>query len=145
MVQKCFCTPDGSIDPTFQMKYIPSRFVFNLMEILIIKQIPLFFEAPCSILTKVVLRGIGLVCLGLIETQVIKDQASLMENSINFFFFFLKPSLRYIGVCYIRYLLTISFCKTASVFVTKELTKEMAAIGPKTNLGPSLDDTWSYF
>ena len=42
MVQKCFCTPDGAIYPTFQIKYIPRKFVFNLMEILIIKQIPLF-------------------------------------------------------------------------------------------------------
>ena len=43
MVQKCFCTPDGSMDPTFKIKYISSRFVFNLTEILIIKQILLFF------------------------------------------------------------------------------------------------------
>ena len=46
-VRKCFCTPDGAMDPTFQIKYIPSKFVFNLMEIMIIKQIPLFFETPC--------------------------------------------------------------------------------------------------
>ena len=48
MVQKCFCTPDGAMDPIFLMKYIPSRFVFNLVEIMITKQIPLFFEAPCN-------------------------------------------------------------------------------------------------
>ena len=46
IVQKCFRTPDRAIDPTFQMKYIPSRFVFNLMEILIMKQIPLFLRHP---------------------------------------------------------------------------------------------------
>ena len=53
MVQKCFCTSDRALDPTFQMKYSPSRFVCNLMEILIIKQIPLFFETPCKNLSKV--------------------------------------------------------------------------------------------
>ena len=46
MVEKCFCTPDRSMDPTFKIKYISSRFVFNLTEILIIKQIPLFFRHP---------------------------------------------------------------------------------------------------
>ena len=40
------CTPDGTMDPSFQMKYIPSKFV--LVEKLVLKQIPLFFEAPCS-------------------------------------------------------------------------------------------------
>ena len=43
IVQKYFCTPDGAMDPTLKIRYIPSRFMFNLMEILIIKQIPLFF------------------------------------------------------------------------------------------------------
>ena len=47
IVQKYFCTQDGAMDPTLKTKYIPRRFMFNLMEILIIKQIPLFFEAPC--------------------------------------------------------------------------------------------------
>ena len=46
IIQKFYCTPDGVLDPTFQILYIPSRLVFNLMEILIIKQIP-FFKAPC--------------------------------------------------------------------------------------------------
>ena len=32
------------MDPTFQIKYKPIRFVFNLMEIMITKQIPLFFR-----------------------------------------------------------------------------------------------------
>ena len=32
MVQKCFCTLDGAMDPTFQIEYIPSRFMFNLMD-----------------------------------------------------------------------------------------------------------------
>ena len=48
MVQKCFCIPGGTMDPTFRNKYIPSSFVFNLMVILIIKQIP-FFLAPCIV------------------------------------------------------------------------------------------------
>ena len=37
------------MDPSIQVKFIPNIFVFNLMEILIIKQIPLFFEAPCTL------------------------------------------------------------------------------------------------
>ena len=49
IVEKFFCTPDRGMDPTLQIKYIPSRFVFNLMEKLIIKQIPLFFETPCML------------------------------------------------------------------------------------------------
>ena len=49
MVQKCLCTPDGAMDTTFQIKYIPSKSVFNLMEIMIIKQIPFFCETPCMI------------------------------------------------------------------------------------------------
>ena len=24
IVQKCFCTPDGPMDPTLQMKYVPA-------------------------------------------------------------------------------------------------------------------------
>ena len=24
IVQKCFCTPDGPMDPTFKMKYLPA-------------------------------------------------------------------------------------------------------------------------
>ena len=43
-VQKWFCTPSGAMDPNFRIRYIPSRFVLNLMEILIIKQIPLFLR-----------------------------------------------------------------------------------------------------
>ena len=34
------------MDLTFQMKYIPRKFVFNLMEILSIKLITLFFRHP---------------------------------------------------------------------------------------------------
>ena len=45
LAQECFCTPDGAMGPTFQIKYVPSRFVFDLMEILDIKQITFFFEA----------------------------------------------------------------------------------------------------
>ena len=33
IVQKFFCTPDGAMYPTFRIEYIPSRFLFNLMEI----------------------------------------------------------------------------------------------------------------
>ena len=43
-LQKCFCIPDGAMDPTFQVKYISSRFVFNLTEMRIIKQIPCFLR-----------------------------------------------------------------------------------------------------
>ena len=46
MVQKYLCTPNRSMDPTFDIKYISSRFVFNLTGILIIKQIPLFLRHP---------------------------------------------------------------------------------------------------
>ena len=42
-----FCTPFGAMDLILQMKYIPSKFVLNLMEILIIKKSHFFFEAPC--------------------------------------------------------------------------------------------------
>ena len=37
------------MDPNFKIKYIFSGFVFHLMEILVKKQIPLFFEAPCML------------------------------------------------------------------------------------------------
>ena len=46
-VENVLCTPDGAMDLIFQIKYISNSFVYNLMEILITKQIPLFFEAPC--------------------------------------------------------------------------------------------------
>ena len=47
IVQNVFCTPEGAMDLIFQIEFIPNSFVSNLMEILIIKQIPPFFEAPC--------------------------------------------------------------------------------------------------
>ena len=47
IIQSCFCIPYETMDPNFKIKYILSGFVFNLMEILVTKQIPLFFEAPC--------------------------------------------------------------------------------------------------
>ena len=56
MVEKCCCTQDGSMDSPFKIKYISSRFAFNLMEILIIKQIPLFFETPCILIIFTSLR-----------------------------------------------------------------------------------------
>ena len=37
MVQQCNCTPDEAMKPSFKIKYMPSSFVFNFMEILIIK------------------------------------------------------------------------------------------------------------
>ena len=43
ILQNVFCTPDVAMYLIFEMKYIPNSFVSNLMEILIIKQIPLFF------------------------------------------------------------------------------------------------------
>ena len=49
IVQRCFCTPDGALDPTFQIKCTISLFLFNLMEKIIIKLITLFFEAPCTL------------------------------------------------------------------------------------------------
>ena len=58
MVQKCFCTPDGSMDPTLKIKYIYSRFAFSLTEILIMKQIQLFFETPCRQTLTLTLRCI---------------------------------------------------------------------------------------
>ena len=46
IAQNFFCTPDSPIDLTFRMEHIPSNFGLNLMEILIIKQIPLFLRHP---------------------------------------------------------------------------------------------------
>ena len=43
ILQNFFCTPEGAMDLTFQIKYIPRRFVFHLMERLSITQITLFF------------------------------------------------------------------------------------------------------
>ena len=48
ILQECFCTPTRAMDPTFQMNLIQNRFVFNFMEIRIIKQIPLFFRHPVA-------------------------------------------------------------------------------------------------
>ena len=42
IIQIFFCISDGAMETIFQIKYIPRKFVFNLMEMLIIKQIPLF-------------------------------------------------------------------------------------------------------
>ena len=33
IVQKSFCTPDGTIDPTIQMKYVPAFYMFVAREI----------------------------------------------------------------------------------------------------------------
>ena len=49
IIQSSFCTQDRAMDPTFRIKYIRRRFMFNLMEILILRQIPLYFEAPCDV------------------------------------------------------------------------------------------------
>ena len=43
IIQSCFCPPYEAMDPNFEIKYILSGFMFNLMEILVTKQIPLFF------------------------------------------------------------------------------------------------------
>ena len=44
MVQKCFCTPDGTMYPTSQIKYVSSRFVCDL--IISKKQITLILRHP---------------------------------------------------------------------------------------------------
>ena len=46
ILQNVSCAPDLAMDLIFEMKYIPNSFVSNLMEILIIKQIPPFFRHP---------------------------------------------------------------------------------------------------
>ena len=78
MVQKWFCTPDGAMDPTFQIRYVPSRFVFDLMEILSIKQITLFFEAPCKkILIKTNYEIWELFHFGSIEHFLLDDHTKI--------------------------------------------------------------------
>ena len=49
ILQNVFCAPDLAMDLLFEMKYIPNSFVSNSMEILIIKQIPLFLRHPVPI------------------------------------------------------------------------------------------------
>ena len=62
IIQSCFCIPYETMDPNFKIKYILSGFVFNLMEILVTKQIPLFFEAPCIANKSVYFVNIGNIC-----------------------------------------------------------------------------------
>ena len=54
-----FCTPDRAKDLTIQMKYIPCRFLFNLMEILIIKQIPPFVRGTLYISKQLIIFKIN--------------------------------------------------------------------------------------
>ena len=46
IAQTFFCTQGEAMDPTFKIKYISSRFVFNLTEILIIKHTHFFLRHP---------------------------------------------------------------------------------------------------
>ena len=50
IVEIFFCTPDRAMDLTFQIKPIPSKFMLNLMEILIIKQAPLLLRHSVGII-----------------------------------------------------------------------------------------------
>ena len=79
IVQKCFCTPDRSMDPTFKIKYTSSR--FNLT--VIIKQIPLLFETPCRFCWVGALTIIG-------ETEIMKKGFQWSEEILVCKFFLEK-------------------------------------------------------
>ena len=75
IVQKCFCTPDGAMDPTFQIKYVPAfqhvcsrRYYSNNLGCI-------FFGTPC-IYAKYIYGNMGVkrcIRTSAMQTNVIKQ------------------------------------------------------------------------